>query len=141
MFFSEAILSRKGSLAKVWLAAHWERKLTKSQLLQTDITNSVRKVQEEEEQGRMALRLSGQLLLGVARIYSRKTKYLMEDCGEASVRIRLAFHAASLPRDTSSLDLTQAQQGFRSQHLHSITLSDQMNGLDLTLADEGLGFG
>lgn len=28
----------------------------------------------------MALRVSGHLLLGVVRIYSRKVKYLMEDC-------------------------------------------------------------
>ena len=31
----------------------------------------------------MALRLSGQLLLGVVRIYSRKAKYLLDDCNEA----------------------------------------------------------
>lgn len=43
MFYSEAILSKKGPLAKVWLAAHWERKLTKNQLLQTDIHSSVGK--------------------------------------------------------------------------------------------------
>lgn len=36
-FYSEAILSRRGPLAKVWLAAHMERKLSKTQTLQTDI--------------------------------------------------------------------------------------------------------
>jgi hypothetical protein len=36
-FSSEAILSRRGPLAKVWLAAHMERKLSKTQTLQTDI--------------------------------------------------------------------------------------------------------
>lgn len=40
-FFSEAILSRRGPLAKVWLAAHMERKLSKTQTLQTDIEESV----------------------------------------------------------------------------------------------------
>lgn len=39
----------------------------------------------------MALRLSGQLLLGVARIYSRKAKYLMDDCNEALIKIKMAF--------------------------------------------------
>lgn len=37
----------------------------------------------------MALRLSGQLLLGVVRIYSRKAKYLLEDCNEALLKIKM----------------------------------------------------
>lgn len=41
MFFSEFVLTKKGPLAKIWLAAHWERKLTKSQITETDINNSV----------------------------------------------------------------------------------------------------
>lgn len=41
MFYSEAILSRRGPLARVWLAAHYERKLSKNQTLQTDIGQSV----------------------------------------------------------------------------------------------------
>ena len=43
----------------------------------------------------MALRLSGQLLLGVARIYSRKAKYLMDDCSEALVKIKMAFRSGA----------------------------------------------
>jgi len=41
------------------------------------------------DQPPMALRLSGQLLLGVVRIYSRKAKYLLEDCNEALLKIKL----------------------------------------------------
>jgi N terminus of Rad21 / Rec8 like protein len=37
----------------------------------------------------MALRLSGQLLLGVVRIYSRKAKYLLDDCNEALLKIKM----------------------------------------------------
>jgi len=37
----------------------------------------------------MALRLSGQLLLGVVRIYSRKARYLYEDCNEALMKIKM----------------------------------------------------
>ncbi len=39
----------------------------------------------------MALRRSGQLLLGVVRIYSKKTKYLLEDGNEALLRIKVSF--------------------------------------------------
>jgi len=37
----------------------------------------------------LALRLSAQLLFGVARIYSRKTKYLLDDCSEALAKVKL----------------------------------------------------
>ena len=87
-FYSEAILSRRGPLAKVWLAAHWERKLSKTQTLQTDISQSVGAIMGQEVEV-MALRLSGQLLLGVVRIYSRKAKYLLDDCNEALLKIKM----------------------------------------------------
>ncbi|KAK7035505.1 sister chromatid cohesion protein 1 [Paramarasmius palmivorus] len=90
MFYSEAILSRRGPLGKVWLAAHMERKLSKTQTLQTDIEESVEAIMDQEIEF-MALRLSGQLLLGVVRIYSRKAKYLLDDCNEALLKIKMAF--------------------------------------------------
>ncbi|ESK96677.1 rad21 protein [Moniliophthora roreri MCA 2997] len=90
MFYSEAILSRRGPLGKVWLAAHMERKLSKTQTLQTDIEESVSAIVDQEVEF-MALRLSGQLLLGVVRIYSRKAKYLLDDCNEALLKIKMAF--------------------------------------------------
>lgn len=37
----------------------------------------------------LALRVSGHLLLGVVRIYSRKVKYLMEDCSQALTKIKM----------------------------------------------------
>ena len=42
----------------------------------------------------LALRLSGQLLLGVVRIYSRKINYLYSDCNEALVKIKQVRTAA-----------------------------------------------
>lgn len=44
----------------------------------------------------MALRLSGQLLLGVVRIYSRKAKYLLDDCNEALLKIKMVRASFSL---------------------------------------------
>ncbi len=43
MFYSENVLTRKGPLANIWLAAHWDRKLTKAQIVQTNIQSSVGK--------------------------------------------------------------------------------------------------
>ncbi len=38
----------------------------------------------------LALRLSGQLLLGVVRIYHRKVVYLFQDCNDAVTKIQQA---------------------------------------------------
>ncbi|EEH11406.1 double-strand-break repair protein rad21 [Histoplasma capsulatum G186AR] len=90
MFYSETLLSKTGPLARVWLSANLERKLTKSHILQSDIESSVSAI-VDQGQAPMALRLSGQLLLGVVRIYSRKTRYLLDDCNEALMKIKMAF--------------------------------------------------
>ncbi len=41
MFFSEYVLSKTGPLAQIWLAAHWDKKLTRNQITETDINASV----------------------------------------------------------------------------------------------------
>lgn len=82
MFYSENILAKKGPLANIWLAANWDRKLSKSQILHTDISHTVENLVAGDLPP-LALRLSGQLLLGVCKIYGRQVKYLLDDCGEA----------------------------------------------------------
>jgi len=64
--------------------------LTKAQLLQTSIVRSTQAIVEQDE-APLALRLSGQLLLGVVRIYSRKARYLLDDCNEALMKIKLVL--------------------------------------------------
>ncbi|KAL2011918.1 hypothetical protein VTN00DRAFT_4636 [Thermoascus crustaceus] len=90
MFYSETLLSKTGPLARVWLSANLERKLSKSHILQSNIESSVNAI-VDQGQAPMALRLSGQLLLGVVRIYSRKARYLLDDCNEALMKIKMAF--------------------------------------------------
>lgn len=87
MFYNDNLLSRKGPFGSIWTAAHWERRLTKAQVVSTDLEHSVQDL-VNGKMGPMALRLSGRLLLGVTRIYSRKTKYLLEDCSEALNRLQ-----------------------------------------------------
>jgi len=88
MFYSETLLSKTGPLARVWLSANLERKLTKVHILTSDIEDSVHAI-VEQGQAPLALRLSGQLLLGVVRIYSRKARYLLDDCNEAILKIKM----------------------------------------------------
>lgn len=59
-------------------------------------------VAEAIESRPLALRISGQLLLGVCRIYSRKAKYLLDDCNEALVKIKMVSKFINLNMDASS---------------------------------------
>ena len=90
MFYSQVILARKGPLGKIWLAAHFDKKLTKNQIFSTDISSSVESVLNPAAP--LALRVSGHLMLGICRIYSRKVKYLMSDCTEAMWKIKVIFY-------------------------------------------------
>ena len=105
MFFSQIILAKKGPLSKIWVAAHWgDKKLARPQIFATDISASVDNI--VHPQVPLALRLSGHLLLGVVRIYSRKVKYLMHDCHEAMVKIKMAFRPVQ--EDKAVIDMAAA---------------------------------
>ena len=127
MFYSDVILAKRGPLARVWLAAHWERKLSKTQFLQTSIEKSVSAIMGQEVVP-MALRLSGQLLLGVVRIYSRKAKYLLEDCNEALLKIKMAFRSGAVDMTSDQLNISR----------NAITLPDIRTDLDILLPDQAM---
>ncbi|GAA5842308.1 hypothetical protein JCM9279_005340 [Rhodotorula babjevae] len=90
MFFNSDLLTKRGALAQVWMASHLSSKLSKQALTSTSIPKSVQSILGQELLP-MALRLSGQLLLGIARIYSRKTKYLLDDAQETLHKVKKAF--------------------------------------------------
>lgn len=74
----------------------------------------------------MALRLSGQLLLGVSKIYDRKAKYLLEDCSDAVFKIKTAFKPGvqvDLPAEQSKASLA------------AITLATTMNMDDFMMPE------
>ncbi|OAA60992.1 double-strand-break repair protein rad21 [Niveomyces insectorum RCEF 264] len=120
MFYSETLLSKTGPLARVWLSANIERKLSKTHILQSNLQDSVEAI-ITPNQAPMALRLSGQLLLGVVRIYSRKARYLLDDCNEALMKIKMAF------RSSGNNDLPVNQQGSNRE---SLLLPDRITPYD-----------
>ncbi|BFZ65124.1 sister chromatid cohesion protein 1 [Saitoella coloradoensis] len=131
MFYAESLLTRKGPLARIWLAAHMERRLTKPQITTTNIPSSVSSlISDTDSTAPMALRLSGQLLLGVVRIYSRKARYLLEDAQEAMGRIKMAFRPGNVDLNLS----TQAEA-----HT-TLTLPDVITELDLLMPTADLSF-
>uniref|UniRef100_A0A672IP44 Rad21/Rec8-like protein N-terminal domain-containing protein n=1 Tax=Salarias fasciatus TaxID=181472 RepID=A0A672IP44_SALFA len=88
MFYTQ-LLSKRGPLAKIWLAAHWERKLTKANVFECNLETTIRDIISPKM--KIGLRTSGHLLLGVVRIYSKKANYLLTDCNNALVKIKVTF--------------------------------------------------
>ncbi|KAI5060335.1 hypothetical protein GOP47_0024755 [Adiantum capillus-veneris] len=151
MFYSHFILARKGPLGIIWIAAHLQGKLRKNQVTETNISASVDSILFPDVP--IALRLSGHLLLGVVRIYSRKVNYLYHDCSEALVKIKQAFHCSSvdLPPEASKVafhsitlrenfDLDELEASFKWDKIHTLSgesMDDHVSARDLiTLQDE-----
>jgi cohesin complex subunit SCC1 len=123
MFYAHFVLAKKGPLSRIWLAAHWDKKLTKAHVYECNIESSVKDIMQPKV--KMALRTSGHLLLGVVRIYSRKAKYLLADCNEAFVKIKMAFRPGmvDLPEDK------------REAAMNAITLPDVFHDFDTAMPE------
>jgi len=162
MFYAHFVLAKKGPLARIWLAAHWDKKLTKAHVYETNIEHSVDGIMQPKV--KMALRTSGHLLLGVVRIYSRKAKYLLADCNEAFVKIKMAFrpgmvdlpedkreaamNAITLPdvfhdfeAEMPELDDMDIQQQFvmNQSRVEEITMREDYGNITLSHEDDGFG--
>lgn len=123
-------------LSPAWLASILEKKLTKQQYLRTSISESAKAIEnntvistpkeiditasqvqfdtqntngEEDDAGKekaLTLRVSGQLLYGVVKIYSRKTRYLHDDASVSLIQLKSAFSLnKSIQLDTSAVEL------------------------------------
>ncbi|XVF79586.1 hypothetical protein PTKIN_Ptkin15bG0001100 [Pterospermum kingtungense] len=146
MFYSHTFLSRKAPLGTVWCAAHLQHRLKKSHYTATDIPSTVEHIMFPEVP--IALRMSGHLLLGVVRIYSKKVDYLYHDCNIILIGLSKVFPSAqvnlpedarqapvqaiTLPKtfdlDAMELDDDMYSEGASDNHLRSledITLTDQ----------------
>ncbi|XP_073063765.1 sister chromatid cohesion 1 protein 3-like [Primulina eburnea] len=101
MFFSHTFLARKGPLGTVWCAAHLQHKLKKSHYTSTDIPSTVERIMYPEVP--LALRMSGHLLLGVVRIYSKQVDYLYDYCNDVRITINRVFTSVNvnLPEDAN----------------------------------------
>jgi cohesin complex subunit SCC1 len=117
MFYSDVLLAKSGPLARVWLASNLDRRLTKRDCLQQNLEDSI-DIIVDETAAPMALRLSGQLLLGVVKIYKRKTGYLLEDCNEALLKIKLVRYVQGY--DKCCLDASKGMRALGEDQQHYI---------------------
>lgn len=54
--------------------------------------------------------------MGVARIYSRKTKYLLDDCNETLVRVKRAFKPGQVDMDDGEIGRNKEAVTLRAEH-------------------------
>ncbi|XP_033009713.1 double-strand-break repair protein rad21-like protein 1 [Lacerta agilis] len=103
MFYTQLLMNKRGPLAKIWLAAHWDKKLKKSHIFECNLEKTIENMLCPKF--KLALRTSGHLLLGVVRIYHRKTKYLLSDCNEALLKMQSAFRPGLVDLPEGNLEL------------------------------------
>nr|GEX48568.1 hypothetical protein [Tanacetum cinerariifolium] len=122
MFYSHNLLARKGPLGTVWCAAHLHKKLNRSNYVTINIPSTVEQIMHPQVP--IALRMSGHLLLGVVRVYSKKVEYLQHDYDVLRIDMNKAFEYANinLPQDENQAEF------------ESITLPDTFS-LDLMEID------
>uniref|UniRef100_A0A671SL87 Double-strand-break repair protein rad21-like protein 1 n=1 Tax=Sinocyclocheilus anshuiensis TaxID=1608454 RepID=A0A671SL87_9TELE len=123
MFYAQIFTSKRSTLAKIWLAAHWEKKITKAHVFECDLETTVKEILSPKM--KVGLRTSGHLLLGVVRIYSKKTRYLLTDCSDALVKIKVAFRPGQTDLPEDAMEAT----------LKNITLPEDFTDFDSQLPD------
>eukprot|EP00053_Salpingoeca_punica_P014320 m.130090 g.130090 ORF g.130090 m.130090 type:complete len:536 (+) comp16427_c0_seq1:148-1755(+) len=133
MFYSEYVLAKKGPLGKVWLAAHWSKKLTRVMISRADVVEACESIIRPAAP--LALRTSGHLLLGVVKIHDSKQKSLMSDCSDALIKIKLAFRPG----------VVDLPAGSNTAAFGAITLTENFHdfeheipGMDLEAMDESM---
>ncbi|XP_053104847.1 double-strand-break repair protein rad21-like protein 1 [Hemicordylus capensis] len=123
MFYMQLLMNKRGPLAKIWLAAHWDKKLTKAHIFECNLETTVEKILSPKF--KIALRTSGHLLLGVVRIYHRKAKYLLADCSEALLKMQSAFRPG----------LVDLPKGSSEANYNTITLPEEFHDFDTQLPE------
>ncbi|XP_061293101.1 double-strand-break repair protein rad21-like protein 1 isoform X4 [Bos javanicus] len=146
MFYTHVLMSKRGPLAKIWLAAHWEKKLTKAHVFECNLEITIEKILSPKV--KIALRTSGHLLLGVVRIYNRKAKYLLADCSEALLKMKMTFRPGlvDLPKESfeaaySTITLPEEFHDFDTQTMNAIdvlecSIQNQSKPEEITLRED-----
>ncbi|XP_071040441.1 double-strand-break repair protein rad21 homolog isoform X2 [Parasteatoda tepidariorum] len=141
-FLTKKLLDEKNLLSKIWLAAHWDKKLNKYQIYSINIENTVKQIMSEEIV--LDLRISGHLLFGIVRIFSRKTMYLLNECSSIFSRVKIyQTGLIDLPEPKRKLPLLSATlpdkfehfNDFNGERLDELLSSHQSRTEDITLKE------
>nr|GMD57154.1 sister chromatid cohesion 1 protein 3 [Ipomoea batatas] len=126
MFYSHTFLARKGPMGTVWCAAHLQHRLRKTDYTRTNILSTVECIMFPEVP--IALRMSGHLLLGVVRIYSKQVDYFFQDCNYLDLLLKKALLSmtVNLPEGATYDIVTNGNlpEGATQATYNSITLPE-----------------
>jgi len=145
MFYSHVLFTKDGPLARVWLAAHVLRRLKDRDIREMDIPLTVDKLQAPRAP--MALRLCGQLLYGLVRIYNKKVELAQKDAANILDKIKrlLPREGEAGPHGTPRKQRGggAAAAGHRALELDPSELrgGNRINLPDIAPLDDDLGFG
>ncbi|KAG6424796.1 hypothetical protein SASPL_115216 [Salvia splendens] len=134
MFYTQLLLSKKGALGIIWMAAHCHKRLKKDQVHHTHIPSSVDKILDDGVP-LVTHRILAFLLLGVVRIYSKKVEYLLNDCHEILNRL-CTFKTGKSAQAEAGVGISRPQGPS-----HSITLPArfELDTFDLGLDQDAMG--
>jgi len=139
MFYSSTIFVTKGKLAPIWLAANWEKKLTKKEVHELSVRDAVRWIITPSQP--LALRLSGKLLMGVVRLWQRKMAYLHEDCNDALRRIKKTLPGDRMKKKGGSFSTSKSMSMVsKSDNYVRDLFSDMPTDLGMMSVEEMLNF-
>ena len=80
MFFNALVLTKKGPLGKIWLAAHYRKKLSKKDIIKVNVSESVEAILQSRIL--LSLRTSSHLLYGISYLFNKQVSYLLSDALE-----------------------------------------------------------
>lgn len=118
MFYIPTILGKRGPLAKLWLAAHDGRRLTRAQIMEVDVPGAVELFHQHDSL--TSLRVQGDLLVGISYITKRQTEYLMEMANRAIRHINSLLPLANLEKEGGGTSTSRQRPG-----LGAVTAGEQ----------------
>ncbi|KWU43638.1 hypothetical protein RHOSPDRAFT_34786 [Rhodotorula sp. JG-1b] len=134
MFYNTEILtSRKGGLAVFWLAATVGsrggtavRKLSKKELLSCNVVKACEKVIEPEEP--LALRLSSNLMMGIARVFSQQYTIYASDVQQVHAALKKVVSDAVASAPDTTLAFQDAAQWDALPQQAAVALAKEATG-------------
>jgi len=117
----------------VWLAAHCEHKLTKANVIAHSILDSVTAVKDSKTV--MALRISGHLLLGVAKLYLSKAVFLGEEVSEALQQLAQGAETVEVLANSSVTTVKVKKAAAQASSLQELTETTSLKPTSETLPE------
>ncbi|KAF1744356.1 LOW QUALITY PROTEIN: hypothetical protein MXB_1139 [Myxobolus squamalis] len=130
MFYADFIFSKKNPLNRVWLAAHFDKRLTKIQVFDANILALIKEILNPEIS--LSVRLSGHLLFGVIRLYYLQLCYILDETASSYLK------QIKAPLDKESRYFEAKLHRKIKRRKISFDLTRQSKIEDITLRDDSL---